>query len=172
MALILDRSKTHEFRKVLYPSSVQYIWFYETAPISAIRYICRIGPAVRRPPQVQVLDSVKPNPGFPLPSEGVGISEYNSYHPEHYGYDYAYPILAAYAHPGNKMARTSDDLDDKAGKRSDGSEKELLSLSRMKAVYGMKGAPRVMMYVPEELMVREGWKDGRDEQGWIKLWEK
>lgn len=47
--MIVNQTKTHEFRKKLYPPTVQRIWFYETAPISAITHICEIGPVVIRP---------------------------------------------------------------------------------------------------------------------------
>jgi predicted transcriptional regulator len=49
MNMIVNQTKTHEFRKKLYPPTVQRIWFYETAPISAITHICEIGPVVVRP---------------------------------------------------------------------------------------------------------------------------
>jgi hypothetical protein len=34
--------KNHEFRRYLLPASVRYIWFYVSAPVSAIRYVARI----------------------------------------------------------------------------------------------------------------------------------
>ncbi|KAL9044636.1 MAG: hypothetical protein Q9214_002242, partial [Letrouitia sp. 1 TL-2023] len=42
MANITSGVKTHEYRKYLLPPSVRYIWFYTTAPVSAIQYVARV----------------------------------------------------------------------------------------------------------------------------------
>jgi hypothetical protein len=65
MQMIVDRSKTYEFRKGRYPTSVLRIWFYQTAPISAITYICEIDPGLTR------------DPSNPLPLNGHRNKEFN-----------------------------------------------------------------------------------------------
>lgn len=42
MANIASGAKNHEYRRYLLPSSIHYIWFYASAPISAIQYVARI----------------------------------------------------------------------------------------------------------------------------------
>lgn len=42
MANIASGAKNHEYRRYLLPSSICYIWFYTTAPISAIQYVAHI----------------------------------------------------------------------------------------------------------------------------------
>lgn len=42
MINIASGIKNHEYRRYLLPSSIRYIWFYTSAPISAIRYVARI----------------------------------------------------------------------------------------------------------------------------------
>ena len=42
MANIASGVKNHEYRRYLLPSSIRYIWFYTTAPVSAIQYVARI----------------------------------------------------------------------------------------------------------------------------------
>lgn len=42
MANIASGVKNHEYRRYLLPPSIQYIWFYTSAPISAIQYVARI----------------------------------------------------------------------------------------------------------------------------------
>ncbi|KAF4629019.1 hypothetical protein G7Y89_g9128 [Cudoniella acicularis] len=44
VANIVARQKNHEFRKYLIPITVERMWIYETAPISAIRYCAVIDP--------------------------------------------------------------------------------------------------------------------------------
>ncbi len=39
VAMIVDRTKTHEFRLAKYPATVQRIWFYERRP-SALSPTC------------------------------------------------------------------------------------------------------------------------------------
>ncbi|KDQ54799.1 hypothetical protein JAAARDRAFT_71603 [Jaapia argillacea MUCL 33604] len=43
--LISTREKNHEYRKYKLKDSVERMWFYETAPTSAIRYVASIGHA-------------------------------------------------------------------------------------------------------------------------------
>ena len=42
MANIASGVKTHEYRRYQLPSSIRYIWFYTSAPISAIQYVAHI----------------------------------------------------------------------------------------------------------------------------------
>ena len=42
MVNIASGAKNHEYRRYLLPSSICYIWFYTSAPISAIQYVARI----------------------------------------------------------------------------------------------------------------------------------
>jgi len=76
VANIVARQKTHEFRKYLIPSTVERIWIYETAPISAIRYCAVIDPG-RQPGELteddlDALDSRKFNDGETLSPGGSG----------------------------------------------------------------------------------------------------
>ncbi|KAI8650470.1 hypothetical protein NCS57_01380800 [Fusarium keratoplasticum] len=84
MQQIIDGSKTYEFRKYNM-ASIKRIWFYRTAPHSAITHICPVDESVTR------------NPGNePLPEDGLGNKEYNENHPGYEGYDYAYRIKEVY----------------------------------------------------------------------------
>jgi predicted transcriptional regulator len=114
MQQIVDRVKTYEFRKKLYPPTVLRVWFYETAPISAITYICEIDPA-----NVRGQDP-------PLPETGLGNKEYNSGDPTFKGYDFAYRVKSCWR------------------------LREAVKLEALKG-YGIGGAPRGMVYVPEQL---------------------
>lgn len=121
MALIVARTKTHEFRKVHYAPTITRVWFYETAPISAIRYICDIGPPIIRPPPSNTYGA---HPAL-LPKDGrIGNADYNSYHVDYDRYDYAYPILSCYQ------------------------VNESITLKRLKQEFGIKGAPRGLVYLP------------------------
>nr|XP_031858858.1 uncharacterized protein CI109_005677 [Kwoniella shandongensis]KAA5525930.1 hypothetical protein CI109_005677 [Kwoniella shandongensis] len=84
MQQIVQRVKTHEFRKRLYPPSILGIWFYETSPTSSITHICEIGPT-----HVRSRDS-------PLVEDGIGHEGYNAHHPDWKGYDYAYPLVSCW----------------------------------------------------------------------------
>ena len=44
---IVNRTKNHEFRKYLLPSSVKRLWIYETSPASSIKYLATISPGKR-----------------------------------------------------------------------------------------------------------------------------
>ncbi len=86
MSQIVDGTKNHEFRKYLLKPSVKRIWFYRTAPHSALTHICEILPARTR------------NPGDPpLEEDGLGNVEFNSRHEDWDGYDFAYRIVSVYA---------------------------------------------------------------------------
>ena len=65
MQMIVERSKTYEFRKTRYPTSVLRIWFYETAPISSLTYICEVDPGLPG------------DPSNPLPLNGHRNREFN-----------------------------------------------------------------------------------------------
>lgn len=134
MAAIVDRSKTHEFRRVRYPATVQRIWFYETAPISAITYVCEVELGSARPPP-PASPLVKASAEWHLPEGGSGNTEFNGYHPDWTGYDYAYTILSCW--------RLRDPV----------------TLERMKTTCGFKGPPRGMVYAPEELLRAAAWLD-------------
>ncbi|EWZ29743.1 uncharacterized protein FOBCDRAFT_280659 [Fusarium oxysporum Fo47] len=84
MQQIIDGTKTYEFRKYNM-AGIQRIWFYRTAPHSAITHICPVNEAVTRNPDDQ-----------PLPEDGLGNKEYNQKDPDYDGYDYAYRINAVY----------------------------------------------------------------------------
>ncbi|KAF5017286.1 hypothetical protein F66182_10801 [Fusarium sp. NRRL 66182] len=84
MQQIIDGTKTYEFRKYNM-AGIQRIWFYRTAPHSAITHICPVNEAVTRKPCDQ-----------PLPKDGLGNKEYNQKDPDYEGYDYAYRINAVY----------------------------------------------------------------------------
>ncbi|KAK7926568.1 hypothetical protein PG985_003566 [Apiospora marii] len=86
MDQIINGTKNYEFRKYCLKADVQRIWFYRSAPHSAITHVCEIQPARTR------------NPGDPpLPENGLGNAEYNKRDPEWNGYDYAYKITSVYA---------------------------------------------------------------------------
>ncbi|KAL4877119.1 hypothetical protein BJY04DRAFT_198990 [Aspergillus karnatakaensis] len=42
MTNIANRTKNHEYRRYLLPSTVQRIWFYTTAPLSRLEYVARV----------------------------------------------------------------------------------------------------------------------------------
>ncbi|KAI8711545.1 hypothetical protein NCS52_01418300 [Fusarium sp. LHS14.1] len=84
MQQIIDGTKTFEFRKYNM-AGIKRIWFYRTAPHSAITHICPVDEAATR------------NPGDePLPEDGLGNKEYNEKHVDYEGYDYAYRIKEVY----------------------------------------------------------------------------
>ncbi|KAH7240075.1 uncharacterized protein BKA55DRAFT_693616 [Fusarium redolens] len=84
MQQIIDGTKTYEFRKYNM-AGIQRIWFYRTAPYSAITHICPVNEAVTR------------NSGNKsLPEDGLGNKEYNDKDAYYEGYDFAYRINAVY----------------------------------------------------------------------------
>lgn len=82
MQQIIEGVKNYEFRKYNMPG-VQRIWFYRTAPHSAITHICPVNEAVTRE-------------DGSLPEDGLGNKEYNEGHPDYEGWDYAYRINEVY----------------------------------------------------------------------------
>ncbi|KAH7141097.1 hypothetical protein EDB81DRAFT_900739 [Dactylonectria macrodidyma] len=65
MQQIIDGTETYEFRKYNMPG-VERIWFYRTAPHSAITHVCEVDAAATR------------NTGDArLPEDGLGNKEYN-----------------------------------------------------------------------------------------------
>ncbi|KAK7019854.1 hypothetical protein R3P38DRAFT_3272601 [Favolaschia claudopus] len=126
MQQIVDRDKTHEFRRYLISPSVKRVWFYLNAPESHLQYICEIDPAHTR------------NLGDPpLPEEGAGNKEFNARHKDWDKYDFAYRILSV---------------------------RELsapIKLAEMRDKYGMKSAPRGLVYVPEGLLSGVKWEEQR-----------
>lgn len=133
MQMIVNQQKDHEFRKRLYPSTVQRIWFYETAPISAITYICDVGRAIIRPPQ-PLSPTHSGQTEWMLKTHRVGNSGFNNYEVDFAGYDYAYPIKSCW-----RITRP-------------------VSLLQLKA-HGIKGAPWGMVYVSESLMENVKWNE-------------
>ncbi|KAK0649277.1 PUA-like domain-containing protein [Cercophora newfieldiana] len=81
---IVNGTKNYEFRKYRMKPSVKRIWFYRTAPHSAITHISDILPARTRDPQ------------HPLQEDGLGNAEFNNRHKDWRGYDFAYRILSVY----------------------------------------------------------------------------
>jgi predicted transcriptional regulator len=121
---ITTGQKSHEFRKCLLPRTIQRIWFYCTAPHSGIEYICAIAPAQTRG-----------GPNDVLPEEsGLGNKEFNEYHEEWTGYDYAFKILSVH-----QLA-------------------EPLPLSELKGRFGTKAAPQGMVYTPRTILEGVDWR--------------
>lgn len=120
-SFILSGHKTHEFRRYRLRPTVQRIWFYRTAPHSAITHIAEISPK----PHIWSLDG-------PLPEDkGAGTREYNDPRQvqkwrRRFG-EYAYRILAVWE------------------------LRERISLAVMREKYGIKGPPRGPVYVPRKL---------------------
>ncbi|KAI0760811.1 hypothetical protein C8Q74DRAFT_1299093 [Fomes fomentarius] len=116
MQQIVRREKTYEFRRYRISSSVKRIWFYLNAPRSAIAYICEIDPGRTR------------NPGDPpLPEDGAGNREFNTFHKDWDRYDFAYRVRSV-----RRLAAP-------------------ISLKKMKEDYGFKAAPRGLVYVPPSM---------------------
>ncbi|KAK4096831.1 hypothetical protein N658DRAFT_501130 [Parathielavia hyrcaniae] len=85
MSQIVNGTENYEFRKYCLKPSVKRIWFYRTAPHSALTHICEILPARTR------------NPGdTPLEDNGSGNAEFNNRHKDWDGYDFAYKIVSVY----------------------------------------------------------------------------
>ncbi|KAK1841689.1 hypothetical protein CCHR01_15675 [Colletotrichum chrysophilum] len=80
MQQIIDGDKTYEFRKYNM-EGIKRIWFYRTAPHSAITHVCEVSPAKTRNPGDQ-----------PIPENGLGNKEFNDRSPDWDGYDFAYRI--------------------------------------------------------------------------------
>ena len=102
---------------------VKRVWFYLNAPFSCISYVCEIDAAVTR------------NEGDPkLPEDGLGNKEYNTFHIDWKGYDFAYRVRSVY-----KII-------------------EPITLAKMKSRYGCKGAPRGLIYLPEGISNDVPWE--------------
>lgn len=71
----------------------------------------------------------------PLIEDGLGNREFNQRHPDWNNYDFAYPIRSVYS-----LHRP-------------------VTLQELKSFYGMKGAPRGLVYVPGKLMEDITWSD-------------
>jgi hypothetical protein len=84
MQQIINGTKTYEFRKYKM-AGIKRIWFYRTAPHSAITHICPVNQAATRN-----------NGDEPLPEDGLGNKEYNEKDPDYEGYDYPYRIKEVY----------------------------------------------------------------------------
>ncbi|KIM47399.1 hypothetical protein M413DRAFT_63141 [Hebeloma cylindrosporum] len=123
MQQIVRGEKNYEFRKYRIAPTVKRVWFYLTAPFSCISYVCEIDPAVTR------------NEGDPkLVEDGLGNKEYNTFHVDWKGYDFAYRVRSVY-----KIL-------------------EPITLAKMKSRYGCKGAPRGLIYLPEGIPKDVPWK--------------
>ncbi|KAJ7192327.1 hypothetical protein GGX14DRAFT_380209 [Mycena pura] len=123
MQNIVRGEKTYEFRRYRIPASVERIWFYLNAPLSRIAYVCEIDPAVTR------------NEGDPkLPEDGLGNKEYNTFHKDWRGYDFAYRVRSVYE------------------------ILEPITLAKMKSHYGCGGAPRGLIYLPETIANEVSWR--------------
>ncbi|EQB54676.1 hypothetical protein CGLO_05453 [Colletotrichum gloeosporioides Cg-14] len=84
MQQIINRTKTYEFRKYNM-EGIKRIWFYRTAPYSAITHVCEVSPAATRNPGDQ-----------PIPENGLSNKEFNDRHSDWNGYDFAYRINSVY----------------------------------------------------------------------------
>jgi predicted transcriptional regulator len=134
MAQIASRAKTHEFRRRAYPSTVVRVWFYETAPVSAVTYICEVELEPVRPVREKAgEDAGADSKAWRLPEGAMGNAEYNAFHLDWDGYDYAYRIKSC------RRLRTP------------------VTLAGLKSTYGIKGAPQSMVYVPLKLATDVLW---------------
>ncbi|KAK4665514.1 hypothetical protein QC763_000480 [Podospora pseudopauciseta] len=85
MSQIINGTKNYEFREYCLKPSVKHIWFYRTAPHSALTHICETLPARTR------------NPGVaPLEENRSGNAEFNNRYKDWAGYDFAYKIVSVY----------------------------------------------------------------------------
>jgi predicted transcriptional regulator len=84
MGQVLAGTKNYEFRRYCMKPCVKRIWFYRTAPHSAITHVSEILPARTR------------DPDDPLNEDGLGNAEFNNRHKGWQGYDFAYRILSVY----------------------------------------------------------------------------
>ncbi|KAJ7118888.1 hypothetical protein C8R44DRAFT_185534 [Mycena epipterygia] len=123
MEQIVRGEKNYEFRKYRIAPTVERIWFYLNAPLSRIAYVCEIDAAVTR-------DEGDPK----IPEGGLGNKEFNTFHTDWKGYDFAYRVRSVY-----------EILDP-------------ISLAKMKSQYGCKGAPRGLIYLPEGIAKDVPWK--------------
>ena len=122
MSQIINGTKNYEFRKYCLKPDVKRIWFYRTAPHSAITHICKILPARTRNPDDD-----------PLEEDGLGNAEFNKKHKDWDGYDFAYKIVSVYE------------------------LRKPISLAEMRMTYGLKAAPRGLVYLPQLMGKRVVW---------------
>jgi predicted transcriptional regulator len=125
MMQIVNGEKNYEFRKYQIAPSVERIWFYRTAPHSCLEYICEIDPGATRGHEDNV----------PLPENGSGNSEFNEFHKDWEGYDWAYRIRSVF-----KI-------------------KEPVTLEVMRDRFGFKSAPRGLVYVPSNIKANIPWEE-------------
>lgn len=71
----------------------------------------------------------------PLEINGVGNHEFNTFHESFVGYDFAYRLLSCYR------------------------VREPVGLELLRDRYGLGGAPRGMIYVPDKLAGEVKWSD-------------
>lgn len=124
MSQIVRGEKTYEFRRYRIAPSVERIWFYITAPMKEVKYLCEIDPARTRKRGDE-----------PLEEDGVGNKEFNERHEDWAGYDFAYRLRSLYM------------------------LKAPIKLAELKEKYGIKAAPRGLVYTPEALLRDVKWKD-------------
>lgn len=84
MNQIVSGVKNHEFRKYSLDPNVKRIWFYETEPLSRIRYVIEIGEMKCR------------KNGDRLEENGLGNKEFNEYHKDWENYDWGYSVKKLY----------------------------------------------------------------------------
>lgn len=139
MEQIATGLKNYQFRKQSLKASVRRIWYYRTAPYSSVDYVCEIfsPPRTRTPthshPNINRITPENFLPGTLEEDGSVGNHEFNSHHPEWEGYDFAYKIVSVY-----KL-------------------KESIPLNELKNRYGMKAAPRSLVYTPKSLTDEVEW---------------
>ena len=85
---------------------------------------------------------------MPLPENGLGNAEYNRRDKDYEGYDYAYEILSVYQI-------------DKA-----------IPMAELRAQYGLKSAPRGLIYTPDLMTNTIAWRKGKELLGSRKSVEK
>lgn len=126
MQQIIDGTKTFEFRKYDMVG-IQRIWFYRTAPHSAITHVCEVDPAVKR--------GGGQGNAPPIPEDGLGNKEYNENDAVWDGYDFAYRVKSVYAvhAPGG------------------------IPLADLRGQHGMKSAPRGRVSLPPSIQEQFPW---------------
>lgn len=124
MQEIVRREKNYEFRRYRIKSSVLRVWFYLNAPLSSIVYICEIDPARTRGEGHDA-----------LPEDGRGNHEFNTYHKDWDGYNFAYRI------------------------RSVRKLRQPLTLGILREKYDFKLAPRGLVYLHAQIANDVPWDE-------------